>query len=95
MVTPVVYKLGNHPNPFVGSTSIDFAIKEASNVKVDVYNLKGQLVRSLVNESKAQGEYSLNWDSRDNNGLPVAAGVYLYKIQAGKFSSSKKMVLLK
>lgn len=95
VITPLLCKLGNHPNPFVGSTTISYSLKDASPVQVGIYNLKGQLVRTLVNETKARGDYCLDWDSRDNNGLPVAAGIYLYKIQAGKFSSSKKMVLLK
>lgn len=95
LATPLISKLGNHPNPFVGNTTIDFTLKEAAPVKVEIYNLKGQLVRSLMDESKSSGEYSLPWDCRDENNRAVAAGIYLYKIQAGKYSSSKKMVLLK
>jgi flagellar hook assembly protein FlgD len=64
-------------------------------VKLEVYNLLGQRVTTLVNKYLPAGDYTVNWESIDNSGKPVASGVYLYKIDAGKFKSSKKMILLK
>jgi len=92
---PVVYALSNYPNPFNPSTTINYSLKEASSVRVDIYNLKGQQVRHLLSETKAAGDNHLIWDGTDDQGRSVASGVYLYKIHAGKYSSSKKMMLLK
>ncbi len=86
---------GNYPNPFNPSTTISFSVKEALPVSIGIYNLKGQLVRTLVNEDKAAGSHSVSWDGRDNNGSPVSSGVYFYKMHAGKYSSTKKMILMK
>lgn len=85
----------NFPNPFRNQTTIRFEIKTAEPVQVDIYNLRGQHVRSLLNESKAPGSYDLAWDTKDDDGRAVANGVYLYKIRTGTYSSSKKMILLK
>ncbi|HNT52497.1 MAG TPA: FlgD immunoglobulin-like domain containing protein, partial [Candidatus Syntrophosphaera sp.] len=86
---------GNYPNPFNPSTTISFSVKEALPVSIGIYNLKGQLVRTLVNEDKAAGSHSVSWDGRDDNGSPVSSGVYFYKMHAGKYSSTKKMILMK
>lgn len=93
--SPGVYGLSNYPNPFNPSTTISFGIKEAARVSVDIYNLKGQHIRTLMDESKAAGDHSILWDGCDDQGRAVASGVFLYKIHAGKYSSSRKMVLLK
>jgi flagellar hook assembly protein FlgD len=60
-----------------------------------VYNILGQVVRTLMNENQTAGEHKVIWDSKDEQGNPVASGVYLYKLVAGNFSESKKMLLLK
>lgn len=90
-----ISNLSNYPNPFRDNTAIRFGIKEAAPVQVDIYNLKGQHLRSLLDEGKSAGDYELLWDSKDDQGQSVAAGIYFYKIQAGTFSSRKKMILLK
>jgi len=92
---PLVDNAKNFPNPFRESTTISFGLKDASPVQVDIYNLKGQHIRSLMNEAKTPGNYDVNWDGRDLHGQVVADGVYFFKIQAGTFSSRKKMILLK
>ena len=85
----------NYPNPFNPQTTIAFSIAERANVRVAVYNVNGALVRTLANESRAAGAYELTWDGRDDGGRQVASGVYFYRLTAGSFTQTKKMVLLK
>jgi len=96
-VTPVVATSlnGNYPNPFNPETTISYSVKTSSPVAIEIYNTKGQRVRTLVNESKATGNYTVRWDGKDENGQKVTSGVYFYKMNAGKFTSSKKMILMK
>ncbi|MFQ6002794.1 MAG: FlgD immunoglobulin-like domain containing protein [Candidatus Zixiibacteriota bacterium] len=60
-----------------------------------IYNVLGQLVRTLVNEPKESGTYEVIWDGRDDNGNEVASGIYFYRLQAGDFTEAKKMLLLR
>lgn len=88
----------NYPNPFNPSTTITYNIPEGSDrvaVKLTVFNLRGQLVKSLVDDFKGPGQYSVNWDGSDSNGQRVASGVYFYRINAGDFRATRKMVILK
>jgi len=86
----------NYPNPFNPSTTIAFALKERGRVKIDVYNVAGQLVRTLVDETRDAGAYSnVNWNGTDSANQPVSSGVYFYKLTTNNFSQTKKMVLLK
>jgi len=94
--SPVSYFLfENYPNPFNPVTTIKYAISQAANVSLKVYNIKGQLVKTLVNENKETGNHSVVWNGKDNNEKPVSSGVYFYRIKAGKFIEMKKMILLK
>jgi len=96
-ITPVVKTelKGNYPNPFNPETTIRYSVRETGPVSVEIYNLKGQLVKRLVNEEKAAGEHSVVWKGTDNNNRPVSSGVYFYRMTAGKYSSSKKMIMMK
>jgi predicted CXXCH cytochrome family protein len=85
----------NYPNPFNPSTIISFSLPGKSMVKVDVYDVTGKLISTLVNESMDRGTYSVTWDGNDSRGARVASGVYLYKMQAGNFISTKKMLMIK
>jgi flagellar hook assembly protein FlgD len=85
----------NYPNPFNPGTTIDFQIAKASEVKLTVYNLLGQKVRTLVNERLEAGRYQAVWDGRNERGFPLASGVYVYRLEAGDFRQMKKMILLK
>ncbi len=88
----------NYPNPFNPTTRIRFDIPEGAagvQTTLRVYNLLGQLVRELVNEAKLPGEYSVEWDGRDANGVAVSSGVYLYRLEAGRFKVTRRMLLLK
>jgi hypothetical protein len=92
----VNYLDNNYPNPFNPTTSIRYGIKEQSNVSLKIYNVAGQLVRTLVNEAKKPaGTYSVTWDGRSNSGSAVSSGVYFYKLVSQNFTQTKKMVLLK
>ena len=85
----------NYPNPFNPETTIRFDLPTAAPVKLNIYNAKGQLVRTLVNEKMESGYHNICWDGTDETGYPVASGVYFYRINADKFNASKKMVMLK
>ena len=85
----------NYPNPFNPQTSIAFSLKERSTVSLKVYDVAGALVRELVSGTRVAGAYDAEWDGRDASGQQVASGVYFYRLVAGEFRSTKKMVLLK
>jgi len=85
----------NYPNPFNPTTSIKFEVAKAAFVDLSIYNTLGQKVRSLVNEKLASGVYSVTWDGISDFGQQVASGVYLYKMTAGGFTKTQKMVFLK
>jgi hypothetical protein len=87
----------NYPNPFNPSTTIKYSIKERAHVTLKIYNVAGQLVKTLVNEEqspRAEG-FAVRWNSRSNSGNPVSSGVYFYKLVTKNFTQTKKMVLLK
>ena len=85
----------NYPNPFNPETKIQFSMPRASTVKIDIFNLLGQTVRSLVDQYLAAGNYVRTWNGTDNQGRSVATGVYFYRFTAGDIVEAKKMVLLK
>lgn len=80
---PLVYRLSqNYPNPMDNVTQIKYALPKASRVSMSVYNISGQLVKSLVNELQEPGQYSISWDAKDEKGQRVAPGVYFYTFEA-------------
>ncbi len=85
----------NYPNPFNPSTTISFALPEASEVTLAIYNTSGQVVKTLVVAEMSAGHHSFVWDAKDESGAHVASGVYLYVIKAGEFTAQKKLVLMK
>ena len=85
----------NYPNPFNPVTQISYQIPQDSDVKITIYDLMGHKVKSLVNSSQKAGYKSIIWNATNEIGSPVAAGVYVYTIEAGSFRQSKKMLLLK
>jgi len=94
-ITPILTLNQNYPNPFNPTTTIEFATKESGNVTIDIFNVKGQKVKTLVNEFKAAGNYYVTWNGTDQNSKPVDSGIYFYKMSAKDQSTTKKMVLLK
>ena len=95
-ISPVVTELkGNYPNPFNPSTTIAYSVKDATPVLIGIYNIKGQLVRTLVDAPKAAGNHLVVFDGLDNNRQPLSSGVYFYRMQAGDYSKSQKMIMMK
>lgn len=85
----------NFPNPFNPTTRIRFDLPNAENVELAVYDILGREVRKLVNDYHNAGSYTITWDGRNNFGSPVATGMYIYRLRAGSFVSTKKMLLMK
>jgi hypothetical protein len=95
-VLPKVTKLqGNYPNPFNPVTNISFSLKENSPVTIDIYNVKGQLVKQLVNEAMQAGNHTVVWNGKDQNNKSVSSGVYFYRMQSKNYAGTKKMLLMK
>ncbi|OGG04461.1 MAG: hypothetical protein A3F83_04650 [Candidatus Glassbacteria bacterium RIFCSPLOWO2_12_FULL_58_11] len=97
---PKAFALGqNYPNPFNPSTTIAFDIPEdrTSGVQVElkVFNVRGQVIRNLVNDTKQPGRYVIQWNGENDNNEKVASGVYFYRVKAGDYVATRKMVLLK
>jgi hypothetical protein len=94
--TPTEFQVAqNYPNPFNPSTAIKYAVPKASHVTIAVYNVIGQLTNVLVDADKSAGSYTAVWDGTDLNGRTVGTGIYMYRLQAGSFVESRKMVLMK
>jgi hypothetical protein len=85
----------NYPNPFNPTATIEYQIQKNDFVTLKVYDSLGQLVKTLVNESKQSGEYSVIFDGKNEKGQTVSSGVYYYQLQVGDFISNKKMIQLK
>jgi hypothetical protein len=93
---PQGFKLGqNYPNPFNPVTAIEYTVPTRSDVTIRIYNILGQNVSTLVEKSTPAGSYQVLWDGRDCDGDRVASGVYLYRIESGTYSRTRKMVVLK
>lgn len=85
----------NYPNPFNPSTTISFALPRNTHVRLDIYNMVGQLVNTVVDKDMNAGNYTVAWEGLDNAGMKVASGVYLYRIHTTSFTAVKKMLLVK
>jgi len=93
---PRAYHLAqNYPNPFNPSTRIYFDLPEVQSVKLAIYSIEGRQIAVLVDEIRPPGRYRLVWDGLDNTGKKVASGTYFYRIDAGLFSETRKMILIK
>ncbi|HUU28590.1 MAG TPA: two-component regulator propeller domain-containing protein [archaeon] len=95
---PRVFSLSqNSPNPFNPSTTISYSIPEGilTPVSLKVYDLRGKLARTLIQGARPAGVYSVYWDGTDEAGRQLSSGVYFYRLQAGEFTQTRKMVLLK
>ena len=84
-----------YPNPFNPVTTISYRLLEGNHVRVDIYDIIGNKVRTLVSQAQNAGTKSYQWDATNDLGRPVSAGMYLYTIKAGNFRQTKKMILLK
>ena len=96
MLSPEIFALHqNYPNPFNPETNISYDLSKDGAVSITVYDMRGTLVKTLINGFQSSGYKSVQWNATNNQSEPVSAGVYLYKIQAGDFVDTKKMILLK
>ena len=93
--TPLQYALhANYPNPFNPSTTICYSLVDAQHTKLIVFNALGQTIRTLVNEPQTAGIHTVRWDGRNALGEQVSSGVYFYRLEAGTFVKTKRMMLL-
>lgn len=96
--TPVAKKTalkGNYPNPFNPETSIAFDLAQDANVAIEIFNVKGQKVRTLINDRLNAGSHSIVWNGTDDNGKNVSSGIYFFNMKSGKYTSTRKMILMK
>lgn len=85
----------NYPNPFNPVTNISYTLPVGIEVLLEIYNISGEKIRTLVDEYHIAGTHTVSWDGTNNNGAIVPSGIYIYKIQAGNYSESKRMMFLK
>lgn len=93
---PMEYSLSqNYPNPFNPTTQIRYTLPQISNVQLKIYDVLGREIKTLVNKEQLPGAYRVEWDGTNNYGVQVSSGIYIYRLVAGKFVQSKKMMFLK
>jgi len=93
---PQEYSLSqNYPNPFNPVTVIHFELPRASEIQLEIFNLLGQRIHTLVEGKKSAGRYDVTWDGKNEQGIPLSSGIYIYRLTAGEYQRTMKMVLLK
>jgi hypothetical protein len=85
----------NYPNPFNPLTRIEYWVPRRSYVKLEIFNVLGEKIKTLVDGKKERGLHTVNWDGTSQQGIPAANGIYLYQLQADEFVNTNKMILLK
>ena len=85
----------NYPNPFNPVTKLTYDIPEGTFVSLNIFNMMGKVVKTLVNEEQEKGRKIVEWDATNNNGNKVSSGMYFYNMQTSEFSQTKKMLFLK
>jgi flagellar hook assembly protein FlgD len=93
--TPCFTLQGNYPNPFNPETTIRFSLPGSAAAKLEIFNIKGQKVRTLLDSVMAAGQHSLVWNGLDDAKNPVGNGVYFYRLSSGGKSKTRKMIMLK
>ena len=93
---PVAARLEqNYPNPFNSSTAIRYQTTESAQVQLEIFDLTGQKIKSLVDDAQIPGAYEILWDGTNEQGNPVGTGIYLTRLQVGSFTEVRKMLLIK
>jgi hypothetical protein len=93
---PVTYHLAaNYPNPFNPETTIEYELGESGRVRLEIYNMLGQKIKTLVDQQQESGVHRVVWQGRDEMNATVASGIYFYRIQSGDFRATRQMVLLR
>ena len=85
----------NYPNPFNPETVIGYVLRERKEVVLAVYDVLGRRVRTLVHEEQGAGRHEVVWNGLDGSGMPVASGMYVYRLEAGGFRATRRMLLLR
>jgi|GEM_PF-5233759 len=85
----------NYPNPFVSTTAVTYKLPQSAQTELCIYNVRGQLVRNLVNEPLTSGQHTVSWDGKDDNGNSLASGMYLGRITSAGKQETHKMLLMK
>jgi len=85
----------NFPNPFNPETTIQYQLTKTTDVKIEIFNIQGQLIQTLVDTKQDAGTYSVTWDGRNNRTQPVASGIYIYRLTTKEFIKTRKLSLLK
>lgn len=92
---PVTALKGNFPNPFNPETTIEFSLEKSGPVSIEVYNIMGQRIITLVNDHYLSGNHRIVWKGNDDSGVSVGSGIYFYRMVSGSYTSTRKMILLK
>ncbi len=87
--------LGNHPNPFNPETTISYSIQSDSRVVIEIYNIRGQHIKTLVDDYQNAGRYSVVWNGKDDRGRDAGSGIFFYRMKSGVFTSTRKMIMMK
>lgn len=95
IIPDVHYLYPNYPNPFNAATNISFDLPEESKVSLKIYNIRGKLVQTLIDDTLPPQQHLVTWNGKDNKGRDVSSGVYLYKLQTNSYDKARKMLHLK
>lgn len=85
----------NYPNPFNPTTTIEYELNRSDKIQLEIFNIRGEKVKTLVNEFQNAGSYRIQWDGTNSNGSKLSSGIYFYTIKSGGEVSTKKMILIK
>ncbi len=85
----------NFPNPFNPNTTFEYSLRQAADVRLDILDISGRLLKTLVNDRRSAGNYSASWDGRDRNNIAASSGLYFYRLRSGNETLTRKMILLK
>jgi hypothetical protein len=96
LVTPNITKLiGNYPNPFNPNTQISFSLDKEGFASIEIFNMKGQKVKTLLQGVTTGGYHTVNWDGKDDLNNEVGSGVFFYKLTTDSYTETKKMIMMK
>lgn len=95
-IAPIVTELrGNYPNPFNPDTKIAFSLANNERVQIDIFNLRGQKIKSLVDGEFESGNHTVIWNGKDDENVEVGSGIYFYRMKSGSYTTTKKMIMMK
>jgi len=92
--TPIFQVEQNYPNPFNNETTIGFNLMNNTHVKIEILGIQGRIVKTLINKDMPAGKHKVSWNGCNKSGFRLPAGSYLYKIESGNYSQTRKMLLM-